>query len=110
MNNQPHRVKVTLTQLYGVGVEIVCDAPEGAPCRMWCDEGCEHATLEHTANHKLRDQGYCTKTEGWFDVEPLDLYVGPNTELRSAPVELIWDDGYYAWRYADDETGDDDDE
>jgi len=109
MNNQPHRVKVTISQINGIGMDMVCDAPEGAPCRMWCDEGCEFATPEHLANHRLRDQGYCTKTEGWFDEDdPIDLYVGPPTELRSGPVEVIWDDDHYTWRYSDDEAGEND--
>lgn len=108
MSENPHRVKVTLTQLYGVGVDIVCDAPEGASCRMWCDEGCEFGTLEHWENHTLRDQGYCTQTEGWFDEEPLELYAGPATELRSGPIDLIWDGDCFTWRYADDNTGDND--
>lgn len=87
----------------GLKVTIVCKAPEGAFCRTWCDEGCEVATLDHDLNHVKRDVGYCVRTTGWFDEDPIDLYAGDETRVRSgAPVKLNWiGDGYYTWEYYD---------
>lgn len=98
-SDNPHRVEVYIETGGGVDMEIVCDAPEGAPCRLWCDEGCESAGPDHGEIHELRDFGYCLRTEGWLD-EPFDAYSGVRTELRSGPVLLEWEGDYYTWKYA----------
>ena len=107
MSDRLHRIEVTIDTDGGIDAAIVCDAPEGASCRTWCDEGCEFGTSEHWENHTLRDQGYCTQVEGWFD-DPFECYGGSTAPLRSGPVDLIWEGDYFTWRYADDKTGDND--
>ena len=86
----------------GPKAEITCTAPEGAPCRRWCNEGCETSTLHHGLNHEKVDQGFCVRTTGWFDEDPFELYSGEEAELLSgAPIKLSWEGEYFTWQFLD---------
>jgi len=78
-----------------------CDAPVGAPCRLWCAEGCEEDGAEEHAEHELVDQGQCITLE-WLrlsDVE--DFYAGPDlTEFHDGPIRTFWDFDGVQWEYA----------
>jgi hypothetical protein len=90
----PHQVQVI------IDVQITCNAPEGAPCRLWCDV-CEERTQPDHDQHEKRDQGYCVRTDGWFDDGSMipEQYSGGRHKVVSGPVELIWEGDYYSWRY-----------
>lgn len=82
----------------------VCDAPEGSPCRMWCDEpGCwEEAQPDH-AEHPLRDQGECGAI-GNLNADPgfiPELYSGPKAPLRPGPIRVVQDCDGVTWSYID---------
>lgn len=79
---------------------IICDAPEGSACRVWCDEGCEYDTETHRTEHELMDTGECIIL-GWLAEDPLDAYVGHEAPTRSGPIRPIWEGDYYSWEYAD---------
>lgn len=95
----PHHLDVTLDGCGNITAKLSCTAPVGAPCRLWCDEGCESAGQDHAEVHELRDQGYCCRTVGWFDDSPLERYDGGIEPLRSGPVILTWDGDTYNWSY-----------
>lgn len=95
----PHRIEVTIEPRWGIRARLLCDAPVGAQCRLWCDKGCDSAGEDHADYHELSDTGYCIKTEAWFDDEPFELYHGDEHPLRSGPVELEWQGDTYTWAY-----------
>jgi len=102
--SNPHRIEVTDPEsTFTSGVRIVCDAPVGAPCRLWCDETeCEEGASENHESHTLSDQGYCARTEGWFDDFPADCYDGDVLAfdaLHSGPVILTWNGDWMVWSY-----------
>lgn len=100
---RPHRIDITLDASGNVTAKLSCSAPVGAPCRLWCDQGCESAGKDHAEVHELTDQGHCCRTEGWFDDSPFELYDGDEAPLRSGPVILTWDGDTYNWSYDPDE-------
>lgn len=94
---------------------VVCDAPEGADCRLTCDEGCEEwtierdesgpfhsvCTLEDDLRHDMRDMGECNVAlylnegeciEEMRSGDPSPIVVG------SVSVIPVWEGGYYSWR------------
>lgn len=81
----------------------VCDAGEGAPCRMWCnDPDCREEASENHDNHVLVDQGECGVI-GSLNADPSyipEAYAGPKTLLRSDFIELEQDIDEVTWRYA----------
>lgn len=81
----------------------VCDAAEGAPCRMWCnDPDCREEAGEDHDNHILVDQGECGVI-GTLNADPSmipELYEGPTGPLRSDFIELTQDFDGVTWRYA----------
>ncbi len=103
MISNPHRIEVTIDRDGHVTGVMKCDAPHGAPCRLWCLHDCETADDEHEIHHQLVDQGRCIRTDGWFD-EIFDTYSGEEAPLHSGPVDLIWESDFYSWRYSDDAT------
>lgn len=84
--------------------EGVCDAAEGAPCRMWCkNPDCrEEAGADHD-RHTLVDQGECGVI-GTLNADPgmiPELYRGPRGPLRPDFIELEQDIDGVTWRYRD---------
>lgn len=109
MPTNPHRIEVEISgHPYGLRGEItftgVCDAPEGAPCRMWCDDpNCLEEAREGHAEHLLRDQGECGAV-GSLNADPgfiPELYNGPPAPLRSGSINLVQDCDGVSWSYAD---------
>lgn len=87
-----------------ISFEGVCDAGEGAPCRMWCnDPDCrEEAGVDHD-RHVLVDQGECGVI-GTLNADPgmiPELYRGPKSPLRPDFIELEQDIDGVTWRYAE---------
>lgn len=95
----PHRVEISIDRDGDIDATFCCDAAVGAPCRLWCDEGCESAGADHGTYHELSDQGMCGQTEGWFDDAPFESYSGEQAPLRSGRVLLHWEGDYYTWSY-----------
>jgi hypothetical protein len=105
-----HRLVVEISAGYPRGLRDditfkgVCDAIDGAPCRMWCnDPDCrEEATDDHD-NHVLVDQGECGVI-GTLNADPSmipELYDGPETLLRSDFIELTQDIDGVTWHYGE---------
>lgn len=99
MSVNPHRIEVTIAPGGYVRAVMKCDAPVGAPCRLWCLHDCETAHDDHELYHHLVDQGCCVQIDGWFDDDPFDAYTGVEAPLRSGPVVLVWEGDYFTWRY-----------
>jgi hypothetical protein len=82
----------------------VCDAVEGAPCRMWCnDPDCREEAREDHDRHVLADQGECGVI-GTLNADPSmipELYEGPAAPLRSGAIELTQDIDGVTWQYAE---------
>jgi len=99
MSTNTHRLEVEPAADW-VG-RMVCDAPEGAKCRMACDECDEYLSANHD-EHELHDQGYCLKVEGWFDDGVDNCYDGDVFalgRLHSGPVLITWNGDWMVWRY-----------
>lgn len=83
----------------------VCDAEEGAPCRMWCNNpDCREEAGEDHDSHAIVDQGECGVIEtlnGDPSMIP-ELYEGPAGQLRSDFIELTRDMDGVTWRYLGD--------
>lgn len=81
-----------------------CDAPEGATCRLWCDE--DHELHDGTEECEKFDQGYCVHLEGWFDDAWAweECYDGPGTPDHDGEIALTFhgEDGV-TWHYADEQ-------
>lgn len=99
---QNHHLTVTIDWGGTIRWSIICDATEGAYCRMWCDEGCEYGGPEHD-EHTLRDQGACGIVPFFDDGDLIpEAYVGKETELRSGPVVITaCSTGECEWGYAE---------
>jgi hypothetical protein len=80
----------------------VCDAEEGAPCRMWCDRpDCREEAQDGHESHPLVDQGECGVISS-LNADPSfipEVYDGPKTQLRSGCIELTQDIDGVAWHY-----------
>jgi len=89
-----HRVQWHIDR-YGVRGSLVCDAPEGAECRMGCPSGCE----SWPCDHQPEDQGEC-QILPWIDnSEVVDCYVGERAPVRDGPIVLEWTGEGYDWSY-----------
>jgi hypothetical protein len=97
----PHRVELEISNGGIVKGRMLCDAPEGAPCRMHCGI-CEDYWEDDHDTHEQHDQGYCLRVEGWWDdpTSVLDGYGGTTELIRSGPVMFEWDGDGYTWEYA----------
>lgn len=76
---------------------LTCTAPEGAPCRLICDDGCE----EWPCPHELVDHGLCNAVEWVGSVGATEESYGGGDErpLRDGPVTFRWDGDGYLWEY-----------
>src|SRR4051812_204210 len=100
-----HSLSVWISRFGGVLLHPVCDAPVGAPCRMWCEQGCLDSDSEGHDAHELVDQGYCIPLEyitedgdGWTH----ESYIGPDRRLVQVPIELESQGESFRWRMAED--------
>jgi hypothetical protein len=79
---------------------VRCFAPEGAFCRLTCDQGCEEWGPDH--EHPLTDSGCCNVVEFLVNGDSIeDVYDGPSTLLRSGFIEPEWQGDHYTWHYRD---------
>ena len=110
-NQNPHRIELEISSgalgiLRGdIAFNGVCDAPEGAPCRMWCDnpECQEDEASDEHGDHTLVDQGECGLISG-LNADPSyipEAYDGPKVPLRPGFIELSADIDGVSWRYSD---------
>lgn len=107
-SNHPHRLEVEISGGYPGGLrgditfKGVCDAGEGALCRMWCNNpDCREEAGEDHDSHTLVDQGECGVIET-LNADPSmipELYEGPARPLRSDFIELTQDMDGVTWRY-----------
>lgn len=105
-----HRIEVEIdgSLPYGLKGDItfkgVCDAGEGAPCRMWCDDPhCREEAGENHGSHTIVDQGECGVIET-LNADPSfipEAYDGPRTQLRPGFIDLEQDIDGVTWRYAE---------
>lgn len=103
----PHRLEIELSGR-GINARIdykaVCDAPVGAPCRMWCKHpDCQEDTVsDDHADHALVDQGQCNLAES-LNVDPgmiPEVYEGETTQLRPGPITITPDCDGVTWTYS----------
>ena len=104
----PHRLEITLQErpLGYIEYRAVCDAPVGAPCRMWCEHpDCqEDSASDDHDTHVLVDHGECGVTT-WLNCDKgmiPELYTGPTTTLRQGFIEIASDFDGVTWTYAED--------
>lgn len=75
-----------------------CVNAELAACRLWCPT-CEELCCCFQDWH---DSGHCLAIE-WFDAvsQVIELYVGPERQVVSGPIEVRWDSSVdsWTWRY-----------
>jgi hypothetical protein len=90
-----HRVEWRLDRDVVVG-SLVCDAPEGADCRLVCKEGCE----SWPCGHDLEDNGCCNAVE-WIDQYDLAEchWTNGSEVVRDGPVHVWWDGDSWLWHY-----------
>lgn len=97
----PHEVHWTLRAQEGVAPKFTCSAPEGAPCRLTCPEGCEAWTLEGH-DHELIDGGECMLLP-WLDnigtADAIEAYVGEPAPPTDGPVKLEYVEEWVEWSY-----------
>lgn len=108
VQSNPHRLEVELSGRdlgYNIFYSAVCDAPEGAPCRMWCDHpDCQEESRAHDHDsHALHDQGRCGAVES-LNADPSmipELYSGEPTQLRPGPIDIAMDCDGATWTYSE---------
>lgn len=101
-----HLLTVTLNADGDLVHKITCHAPEGALCRITCDDGCEEFEFEGH-EHLLIDSGECMPLVYLenYDENVREMYDGDVRPLTAdGPVTLNYHSGDYfvSWRYADD--------
>ncbi|MCB5280563.1 hypothetical protein [Arthrobacter sp. ES1] len=110
-DTQPHRIEVEISGGRRQGLlngditfKGVCDAEEGAPCRMWCNQpDCREEAQDGHENHPLVDQGECGVISS-LNADPSfipEAYDGPQAPLRSDFIELNQDIDGVSWHYAE---------
>lgn len=104
----PHRLEIELSGQplgFNISYRAVCDAPEGAPCRMWCDHpDCQDGsrTDDHDS-HPLHDQGQCGAVDT-LNADPSmipEVYSGEPTQLRPGPIDITPDCDGAEWTYSE---------
>jgi hypothetical protein len=100
-----HSLSVSIG-LYGVFLHPICSAPVGAPCRMWCEQGCLDSDSEGHDAHELVDQGYCIPLEYITGEGPAWIYESYNGRDRKlvegVPIELESQGEDFRWRVVGD--------
>lgn len=96
-----HHLTVTIGDEGDVDCTIRCEAPEGAQCRLTCDDGCDEFTYDDH-EHPLIDSGECMPLVYITSGDSVrEFYQGPVSPLRDGPVILTYHGGdcYVSWRY-----------
>ena len=94
-----HRVTWYHDQDVVVG-EVVCDEPEGAPCRLICEARCEQWVSEGH-EHPLASSP-CNLREWLMEVPLAENYAGKNgAPVRNGEVLIEWNGDFYTWRYTE---------
>lgn len=97
-----HRLTVTIENEGALRFSIECNAPEGAQCRLTCDDGCEEFTFEGHV-HPLVDSGECMPMVYLDNAgESIqEYYDGPIAPLVDGIVSLRYHGGdqYVTWHY-----------
>lgn len=86
----------------------MCEAGPEADCRNHCpddhcisrEDGCEDYDL-HRPRWVANDRDECWVLPWLENSDWVETYSGPNTEVRSGPIELTWDGDQWTWRYAE---------
>jgi hypothetical protein len=104
-----HRIEVRISGGFPGGLrgditfKGVCDAKDGAPCRMWCKmPDCREEAQDGHEDHVLSDQGECGVISS-LNADPgfiPELYDGPETQLRPGFIDLSQDIDGVTWRYS----------
>jgi hypothetical protein len=99
----PHYAKITLETGGYVKVDVTCDEPEGAECRLVCQlEGgpCDDALDDKPCEH-LGDSGHCNHAE-WLTTDTLEYYVATEDHVVGTfNIVTTWDGGDYTWTFAE---------
>ena len=122
----PHSIALTIDHQFGFSHKFSCSAPEGAPCRLVCPDGCDEFSLtthvtdtlgddrewlmpltdeersDLVRRHTLVDSGECNYLL-FLDndeAELWELYDGDKADAHSGPVDLSYDGDYVGWTYA----------
>jgi len=127
-----HHLNVTIDSRNGFSHRFRCNAPEGAPCRLVCPDGCDEfdivnhvtdvigddpawllpLTAEERADlerrHTLVDGGECNSLLFLEndEAELWEMYDGDPTDARSGPVVFGWNGDYVTWHYLPDPAQD----
>lgn len=99
-----HAIKVTIREGGPLCAEFICNADDHAECHYYCpldscEEGCMFPAQHRPGYEHFKQCGMVTWLEegGTWD----EQYEGPDAELRSGPIEMVWQGDYYTWRYAE---------
>lgn len=123
-----HRLELAEAGTF-TGARIVCDGDDTSLCRQWCAEGCEEgcwhdpipADTELIAQapadgHRWEPIGSCRAAD-WINARgvedshtdddgfPFDEDGDHQLGVRSAPVDVMWNDDDYVWAYVEDAPG-----
>lgn len=109
-----HKMHVTIDR-FAVQFEVTCDEPEGAECRLACDEACESWLIEHDEEgafhrvsgwsddlpliHRMKDQGECNICLH-FGSDPAlipELYAGDPLKIAEFEIKPEWNGDEYEW-------------
>ena len=102
---RPHSIAWTIEGDWITG-KLICVAPEGADCRLVCEQGCE--TVPCTGeDHRLVDGGSCNAAVWINETGPQEAHGGDSPEtLRDGPVDVWWSGTSWRWAYPKEEHGD----
>lgn len=104
-----HRVRWTLEPDHVDGT-FTCDGDERSKCHLTCVENCgaeqwpcgyDEAT---GAKHRMTSGKECNVVLFLSLQTAAEMYDGPTRAPRSAPISVSWEQDYYVWRYASDDT------
>lgn len=97
MDNEPAHFVTIEVDNGELSFKFRCAEEEGAPCRLWCDEGCEYADEAHES-HKLVDQGECTPVV-WLENSDGDKDEQMNGRFEvELPAKFEWEGEDYSFR------------
>lgn len=113
VTNHVLRVYLILERIHA---EVECQAPEGAPCRLVCAEGCAEDYLcgsyaddneEILIPHALIDGGSCNAVD-WIEnsdgADECCLWEGKVPVSDGMPIDMVWGGNFYQWKPASSAT------
>lgn len=91
-----HQLRIVWNATAGHRNELVCNAPQVAPCRQTyacaIDGRCDPQGHEPDCDLTLVDLGYCN-AQAWIDDDIINLGLGEVT----IPIEVSWAESTYVW-------------